>query len=46
MKTVYGGIGRGYCGQMGPESIGLDQMEDHIFGGKSGDYFLLGLPSL
>ena len=46
MKNVYWGIGRGYCGQMGPESIGLGQMEDHIFGGKSGDYFLLGLPSL
>ena len=43
MKTVYWGIGRGYCGQMRPESIGLGQMEDHIFGRKKGDYFLLGL---
>ena len=39
MKTVYWGIGRGYCGQMGPESIGLGQMEDHIFGKKGGTTF-------
>ena len=25
---------------MRPESIGLGQMEDHIFGRKMGDYFL------
>ena len=31
MKTVHWGIGRGYCDQMGSESIGLGQMEDHIF---------------
>ena len=46
MKTVHWGTGRGYCGQMGPESIGLGQMEDHIFWRKKGDYFLSGLLSL
>ena len=39
------GIGRGYCGQMRPESIRLGQMKDHIFGRKEMDYFLSELPS-
>ena len=36
----------GSCGQMRQESIGLGQMDDHIFGRKRWDYFLSGLPSL
>ena len=39
MKTVYWGIGRGYCGQMRPESIGMGQMEDHILEEKRGTTF-------
>ena len=39
MKTVYWGIGSGSCGRMRPESIGLGQMEDHIFGRKKGTTF-------
>ena len=39
MKTVHLGTGRGYCGQMGPESIGLGQMEDQIFEEKGGTTF-------